>query len=563
MKQIAKFTGLIVLALTALASQARTIHINASSYRGDLTMQLREACARATYSDTVVLNFDKGTYTIDGTITCKCHVIIKGSGQDKSTIIIDNGKDRRGLKAFTDDCFFHVYGTLKHPISLSISDISFKIKDHKGIWWKDMERYIVKVYHANYVNIHDVYSYLANAKATNFDLHVCSNVTISDCVVTNYNNCDTGGNLWIRGEMHNINVKNNVFNKYGADEALAVYDRLVDNSKAYVRGKAVRSDIFIEDNEFYYGGYKGNGKDPEANCDMIFSLFTHQDNSKDMCLTSNFHLRGNKFYINDVTTRCMYISFDPADVHSDIYIENNEIINNALNRDYKFYHKDIELHDLSACGDTIHITGNSVRNKALVLNSSGSTGYMFLQTRGGIASVTGNQIVNELTTDRRTGKSYGMQLIWCQAEGGDVTLKNNVCKGLSHIAYVGGGDGTPLFKLNASNNYFEGDTRIYSHKIKEMILNFTGNTFKSNNRNFFLQEFADKGSVVFNYNDVTVTSGDGQFMTHWGKNSTNSMRFDKLELKGNVFKGVKSESDMLRNITNVKKRKISSNRTTR
>ena len=37
------------------------------------------------------------------------------------------------------------------------------------------------------------------------------------------------------------------------------------------------------------------------------------------------------------------------------------------------------------------------------------------------------------------------------------------------------------------------------------------------------------------------------------------MRFDQLEIKGNKFKGVNSEKDLLRNITNVRKRKVSSN----
>ena len=195
-----------------------------------------------------------------------------------------------------------------------------------------------------------------------------------------------------------------------------------------------------------------------------------------------------------------------------------------------------------------------------MLNSSGTTGYMFLQMRGGIASVSNNRIVNEVTTIKRTGKPYGMQLIWCQVEGGDVTLTGNVCKGLSHIAYVGGGDGTPLFTLNARNNQFQGDTRIYSHKIKKMNLNFTGNTFKSSNKTFFLQEFPPQGSVVFTNNDVTINGGGGQFMTHSSKTSARSMRFDRLEVRDNVFKGVNSEREMLQNVTNVKKRTVKGNK---
>ena len=567
MKQILKYACLVMLVcMAAMTSHARTINIDVSSIRGDLTQQLRSMCEKATYNDVAVLNFGLGTYTINGTIRLQCNTVIKGAGRGLTTIVLDNGTDKAGFKAFPDDTYFRITGTLKNPITVDISDLTIKLKEHKGIWWegKGIERYAVKIYHGSKVDIHDVDSYMDNADITNFNLHVCSNVTITGCTISNYNNSETGGCLWIRGEMHNILVKNNKFYKYGKDETLAIFDRLVDHTKKYVRGKASRTDIFVEDNEFYYGGYKGKNKqDPEANCGMLFSLFTDHTKSNDRCLTRNFHLRNNKFYINEVTTRCMYIGFDPADKHEGIYIENNEIINDKISRDYQFYHKDFEIHDLSNCGDTIFITGNTIRNKALVLNSHGSTGYMFMQTRGGIIKVDDNQIVNEVTRNTKNGKDYGMQLIWCQFEGGDVILTNNVCKGLSHVAYVGGGDGTELFTLKAHNNYFEGDTRIYSHKIKEMNLEFTNNTLKSSNANFFLQEFAPKGTVVFNYNDVTVASGDGQFMTHWGKSSTNSMRFNQLEVKGNVFKGVKSESELFRNVTNVRKRKVSSNRISR
>ncbi len=561
MKQFLKYAYLIALAcMVAMTGQARTYNINVSPSRGDLTQSLREQCARAGYDDTVYLNFGPGTYTVSGTIPIKSHLVIKGMGRDKSTILLDKGSDRPRFKAFTDDAFFKVYGTKKNTISINISDVTFRLKEHNGIWWdgKGIECYALKAHHADPVVIRDVDSYMQDAKITNFDLQVCSNVTVTGCMLSNYNNSDTGGNLWIRGEMHNIHVRGNKFYKYGKDEALAVFDRVVDHTSSYIRGKASRTDIFIEDNEFYYGGYNGkNKKDPEANCGMVFSLFTDHKQTSDKCVTRNFHLKGNKFYVNEVTTRCMYIGFDPADEHRDIYIENNEIINGEIPRDYRFYHKDIEIHDLSNCGDTIRIVGNNVRNKALVLNSSGTTGYMFLQTRGGIVKVDNNKIVNEV--NKYGGKLYGMQLVWCQFEGGDVTLTNNVCKGLAYLAYVGGGEGTPLFTLKARNNYFEGDTRIYSHKIKEMNLDFTSNTFKSNNMNFFLSEFASKGSVIFNSNDVTISSGDGQFMTHWGKNSTNSMKFNRLEVRNNIFRGVTSERDMFKNVTNVKKRVVNSN----
>ena len=40
-------------------------------------------------------------------------------------------------------------------------------------------------------------------------------------------------------------------------------------------------------------------------------------------------------------------------------------------------------------------------------------------------------------------------------------------------------------------------------------------------------------------------------------------RIDKLEIQNNVFNGVKSENDLLKNLTNVGKRKVKNNRISR
>ena len=561
MKQLVKYAMLVaVLLLAGAGAQARTITVNAGQVRGDLTEELRRAAQQATNRDTVVFNFGRGTYTVSGTIPCVSHVVIKGAGRDQSTIILDKGVNRPGFRAFTDDTFFRIHGTLAAPVSLSVSDITFRLKEHSGIWWNDSEVYAVKVHHANRVDICRVNSYMRDAKITNFDLHVCSNVTVSDCILSNLNNCDTGGNLWIRGEMHNISVKNNKFYKYGKDEALAVFDRLVDNSDKYTRGRATRTDIYIEGNEFYYGGYEGKDKDLTAFNQMIVSLFTDHRKTTDRCVTRNYHLTGNTFYINDKCTRSIYVSFDPADEHEDIYIENNRIVNSALASDEKYYRQDIEVNDLSSSRDTIHINGNTVTNRNLVLNKYGTEGYCFLLMQGGNVIMDGNRITNEVTTVPATGKLTGVQLVWAGAEGGTVTMRNNVCRGIKCVAYVGAGDGTKLFNLTATNNYFAGDTRVYSHKVEQMNLNFTGNTFKSENMNFFLVEFAPRGTVVFNNNDVTVADGKGQFMTHWSKASTSTMRFDRLEVRNNVFRGVRSEQELFKHVTRVNKRKINANR---
>ena len=266
MKQFMKYSCLVMLAcMTAFIAQSKVINIDIDAIKGDLTTQLNAMCEKATYDDTAVLNFGRGKYTIDGTIMLRCNVVIKGQGSDKSTVIIDNNP----AKPLTTDTYFMLHGTLANTINVSISDITFRMREHKGIWWKGIEKYIFQIHHANKVDMHNVESYLADANATNFNLHVCSNVTVTDCIFSNYNNSEIGGCLWLRGEMHNVHVWNNKFYKYGKDEALAVFDRLVDNSRKYIRGKANRTNILIEDNDIYYGEYKGNNKkDPESNCGM-------------------------------------------------------------------------------------------------------------------------------------------------------------------------------------------------------------------------------------------------------------------------------------------------------
>ena len=565
MKQLHRYSCLVALAcMTVVAAHARTYNVTVPSHRGNLTQYLRETCKMATRNDTVVLNFGKGEFTIDGTVEFKCSAIIKGSGRDQSCIVLDKGADKSGFRAFTDDTYLMFHGSVQQPISVSISDLTLRLKEHKGIWWNESDlsaaKFAVKIYHANLVDIRRVGSYMSNAVITNFDFRVCSNVTVENCIVSNLNNCMAGGNLWSRGEQHNINIRNNKFYKYGNDELIGVYGNAVD-ATSNIKGNASRTDIIIEDNEIHYG-YDGNEKDKDTTV-ANHTLITLQtaDNQDNLTITTrNFHVKNNKIFINDECHRCFLVLLSKSDRYQGISFEGNQIIHSDLHSSNRYYREDFDIRDYSSNNDSIHIINNTITNKNSVLNNHNTVGYSFLLLRGGTIDMSGNKIVNTVTADPFTGKENGVQLVWCAAEGGTVTMRNNVCRGIKCIATVGAGDGTKQFKLKALNNYFSGDTRIYCSKIEQLDLNFTGNTFKSNGMNFFLQEFAQNGSVIFNNNDVTVKSGDGRFMTHWSNASTDSMKFTRLEVKGNVFRGVKGEQDMFKKITNVKKRSISSNK---
>ena len=562
MKQLRKYSFLVMLTcMTVISAHARTYTINVTTPRKDLTEYLREKCKAATRDDTIELIFGKGEFTINGSVEFKCSAVIMGAGKDQTTIVLDNGKDTHGFKAFTDDTFLMFHGILEQSISVDIRDVTFRLKEHKGIWWNDandksQEKYAVKIYHAHRVDIHRVNSYLSNAIITNYDLRVCSNVNITDCIISNYNNSHTGGNLWFRGMTNNISVKRNKFYKYGNDEALGVFSNLINN-KGNVKGNISRTDITIEDNEFHYG-YQGNDKVRDIENHTLMTLESDATNNY-VTTTRNFHVKNNKFNINDECHRCILVRLLENDKHQGILIEENQIINENLHSDKRYYRFDLDIQDLSKGQDTIRIINNTVTNKNSVLNPYNTIGYSFMLLQGGNIDMNSNKIVSTVTTDPYTGKDSGVQLVWCGAEGGILTMRNNVCKGVMCITTIGSGNGTNQFTLNAFNNYFAGDTRVYCHDVKRLYLNFTGNTFKSNNMHFFLQEFANKGTVTFNNNDVTVSSNDGRFMTHYTKASTDDMKFERLEVKNNLFRGVKSEQDMFKKITSVKKRSIRSN----
>lgn len=562
MKQSMKHSVLLMLALLAAFTASARVHtVDAGSVRGDLTQYLRGLCQSVNRSDTIVLNVGKGEYNINGTIEFRCHAIVRGAGIGQSVLVLNNTRDSGGFKAFTDDAFLKFSGKVEQPLSVAISDLSIRLQDHKGIWWKDGKKiepkHAVKIYHANRVDVRRVDSRMANAVITNFDLRVCSNVTFTDCIITNYNNCEDGGNLWFRGETRNVTVKHNKFYKFGSDEALSMFSNVV-NIRGDIKGNVTRADILVEDNEFYYG-YDGKDKTRDMVNNTLVTLESDAANEWATTLR-NVRIKDNKFYINDECKRCFLIRLSEKDTHYGIVIEGNQIINKDLRSDKQYYRYDFDINDKSRGMDTISIRGNTVTNHNSVLNSSKSIGYSFIFMQRGNIDISDNKIVSTVTTDRYTGRGTGVQLLWCGEGGGSATMRNNVCKGVMCLATIGAGNGTKQFTLNAFNNYFTGDTRIYCNKIEYLDLNFTGNTIVSNDTHFFLQEFAKRGTLTFCNNDVTVKTGDGRLLNHYSKTSTDAMKFERLEVRGNIFRGVKGEQDVFKKITNVKKRRLSSNR---
>ena len=549
----------LTLAVALLAAnttiQARTVTFKASSLgkNDNLATALNKSFKGLTHDDTAIINFDvEGTFVLDGTVDLRCNTVMSGLGTGK-TVLVFNKDDKKPLKG--SDAYMAFRGTLEHPITVSIHDLSIKLKEHDGIWWEQSPFHAVKIYHAQKVDINHVNSTMSNAVITNYDLRVCSNVTVENCIISNYNNCTAGGNLWLRGEMHNINIHHNKIYKYGNDEAVAFFSKTVNANKNEM-GNISRTNIKFTDNEVYY---QHNDKltDGLFN-DMVFSVLTSLEDNEHHCDMRGFEVARNKFVINDLCKRILHFQFQPVDTHSDFTIHDNEFISNQVNSAETFYRMDIDVWDGSTQQDTIVVRNNTMTNNYAIMNPYNGSGYTFLLVRGGNVLLDGNKITNRITKGPK-GKDYGINLLWSGQEGGAVTLRNNVCKGLARIITLESGSGIGRFSLKASNNYFQGRTSLYCKVIDQLDLDFRNNTFDSNHNSFFLQGFASKGTVVFNNNKVTVSTGNGKFMTDDTGITSSKLKFDKLEIKGNEFHGIKSEKEMTTRIYNVRKKSIKSN----
>ena len=548
----------LIAMLASLGAGARTQEVIVSKLKGELTACLRGIFKGLNNSDMVVINFDKpGNYVLKGTVECNSNIEIKGVGSKKVTIVLDKGNDTDGFKAFTDDTFIKAAGTRERPITVSIHDVAINLKQHKGIWWENAEKFGVKIYHANKVDICRVNCYADNAKFTNFDLRVCSNITFKNCNITNYNNCSTGGNLWIRGEACNVEIYDNTFRKYGNDEILGFFETTAD-AQTGRQDMVKRENILVSDNQFIYEAAKG------INCrnlfnDVLVSYFSFDGNHAEGvgCNNKNVMLTNNKFEINALCRVTLSVGFSENDTQENVAIVTNVFENCPENTKEKYYHLDILVKDKSKKRNPVYFCANTINNHTPVVNSYGATGNTIAMLRGGHIQMEGNIINDYAPSSPLTNETLGTTLLWCGEQGGKATLLGNEATGLKQLATVSEGAGIDCFTINAYDNRFEGDTRIYCNNVRRLYLLFTRNTFISSDMNFFLQEFATEGALVFKNNEVHVQNG--QLMTHWSSTPTSAMRFHTLEVTGNTFYGTKGEKDVLRNITNVKHRDVSGN----
>lgn len=178
----------------------------------------------------------------------RCNITIKGS-DSKS----DKGEDSKSKIYFTcgviasqgDDAVMCFTGEdFDHRISVKLINLEFMtvgltpgIEASKECNFSDYTNFI-KIWYAKEVVVYNCDSTLSNGKISNLDIRVADDITIDKCHFINENGLflvsdehipgkskpnDYGCIIQIRGQVNNVRISNNKFEKYGNDEALAFF----------------------------------------------------------------------------------------------------------------------------------------------------------------------------------------------------------------------------------------------------------------------------------------------------------------------------------------------------
>ncbi|MBQ9466266.1 MAG: hypothetical protein IJU62_04740 [Muribaculaceae bacterium] len=511
-----------------------TVSLNFTTSGADVTSQLTGTLASLGNADTIIVHFGAGTFHISNAVVFQCNTIIYGEGADVTKVVCDSGA------SFTaNDTYLTFKGSKNGEISVDISNLEVCISEHTGILWSGNERHLMKIVHSNDVHIHGIRSYCYNAAITNLDMRVCSNVTIKDCEFINYNNCLTGGVIWMRRDTHNVAITHNRLVKYGNDEIIAFWEAGDDNTAAPISG--IKENIIIADNEITYA--RPSFGDTSIRCTIFITFYNVTNTSSQHYVPTEFkniHFTNNDIKIDSPMTGLISYTFNAIDTHQNITFRNNRVLSTANNVGTNSSYQVICVRDTSGSTDAIQIVGNNFSTLAITTDQFNDSATIFLNMYNGRAVVVDNTYVSPYYIENN--KRRGTALFWPHGDSNHLQLYNNHFVGLKNIGVFSSGSGL-VATIIADGNLFSGDTRTYCNNCDRADLKFNNNTFISESYETLLQEFASTGTLLFTNNNVDIQfinshgHHEGVLIAHYSSDPLSSMYFERFEVTGNVVQG--------------------------
>ena len=543
----------------------------------------------------------------------RCNITIKGS-DSKS----DKGEDSKSKIYFTcgviasqgDDAVMCFTGEdFDHRISVKLINLEFMtvgltpgIEASKECNFSDYTNFI-KNWYAKEVVVYNCDSTLSNGKISNLDIRVADDITIDKCHFINENGLflvsdehipgkskpnDYGCIIQIRGQVNNVRISNNKFEKYGNDEALAffgnsiMFDKYADKTPEWKQNYIPRRNVEVTNNTFTYRYPKYNTRpDSYAQCDVLITF-----NGDDKGNLQNY-LQNVDFSFNTIECKLPvrrvigFGNLECAKKNLNVKVHDNTITHFydcgtlgiaevGMVVDFSFTYSNISKG--LASSEPVEIFNNTVIAAEKLYEST--HGHINVDLQGGSVLVKNNNFDssgfawNGPQTGQHSGRPKGSLVMQVKDTESRMVFSGNTCTGVCMLGRiemsnlvsnrvcdsVGEEAYSVGFKadIELTDNYVEGASKFF-FQLKdqtaeaaptEVNLRLERNFFRTTSYELLAQQFSPAGSLWASLNvwdtriepSATQTTGP-YYCTVFANYSGQAINLDRVTFISNVICG--------------------------
>lgn len=409
--------------------------------------------------------------------------------------------------------------------------------------------YLIKIWFASSVIFNNVTSTLENGMISTLDIRASDNITVNGCRFINNSGLleknTYGCILQLRGNMNNVHVTNNYFQKYGNDELLAFFGNAAPYHKlSGLFSKAentyvYRRNITVTGNTFVY--QKPSSSSPYRPTDMMINFgptnTAAEGEETQKVFYENVWVAYNNIEVKEHAKRVFAFS-GLADWRE---AANFQVCYNTITHDYdNSTQSDNWTYDFCLMESAtspltppcIYFANNQINADEKL--STGGFGHVCFGLNGGTAKAFNNKLY---------GTSGGTQIkpFLLHQYPSRLEFSYNTC---TETVYSGQIERVPYCELLMRGNSMRGNSKLYfyrgnsSDKTQTAHVVMEDNFFVSGGFELVCQEFSYNGSLRVNGNTWYVNrAGNGNEVVTYATYTGASSKLTEAVFTNNVIAG--------------------------
>ncbi len=482
----------------------------------------------------------------------KCNLILQGdTALSTPPKIYFEGNDFDNPES-GDDALIAVTGNSPQDrVSVVFEDLEF-MRPTKGSGYNIFTKrgmYLIKIWFASSVIFNNVTSTLENGMISTLDIRASDNITVNGCRFINNNGLLAGNThgciLQLRGNMNNVHVTNNYFQKYGNDELLAIfgnaapYNKLsglfTDAENTYV----YRRNITVTGNTFIYKKPTSSSKDCPTDVMITFGPTNSAAEGKETqkVFYENVWVAYNNIEVNEHARRVFsFLGLQDWREAANFQVCHNTITHAYENSDNAYqWTYDFCLMTTSKSPLTppcITFAGNVINAREKL--ASGGFGHVCFGLNGGTAKAFNNKLYG--TSGRTQIKPFLLH-----EQPSRLEFSYNTC---TETVYSGQIERVPYCELLMRGNSMRGNSKLYFYRGNKLDQTQTAhvvmedNFFVSGGFELVCQEFSYNGSLRVNGNTWYINrAGNGTQVVPYATYNTATCNLTEAVFTNNVITG--------------------------